>query len=56
MVERNADTVAAMDTALHGDAILDGNSSGGVGGGKIIHEPGKGAGRKMARGGQRKYN
>ena len=37
MVERNADTVAAMDTALHGDAILDGNSSGGVGGGKIIH-------------------
>ena len=37
VVERNVDTVAAMAMALHGDAIVDGNSSGGVGGAEIIH-------------------
>ena len=34
MVERNADTAAARATALYDDAIVDGNSSGGVGGRK----------------------
>ena len=34
VVERNTDTVAAMTTALNGDAVVEGNSSGGVGGSK----------------------
>ena len=34
MVQRNVDTVAAMATALYGDAIVDGNNAGGVGGRK----------------------